>query len=716
MATALPLSRPIAKGRLAVGAGILLLLSVLLALWKPWLPAAPLVRRESGLNVLLITIDTLRADAVGAYGQPGGITPLMDRLAEKGVRFSNAHAHNVVTLPSHANILSGRLPGEHGVRDNAGFRFPAHVETLATLLKSQGYRTGAFVSAFPVDSRFGLSRGFDVYDDQFADAARPAFLIQERSGRDTVARAARWLESQRDSRWFSWVHLYEPHFPYVPPEPFASRFHNEPYHGEVAATDALLAPLLESILAAGQNGRTLVVLTSDHGECLGDHGEATHGVFTYEATLKVPLVFYQPRLLRPVVVDAPAQHIDILPTVLDALALTVPSGLSGRSLLPLIAGDKDPATFNRATYFEALSATLNRRWAPLHGVIHGGVKYIDLPIPELYDLSSDPREERNLAASQPARVEELRSLLGQFPTGAAAPPQPETAETRERLRSLGYLSATGNNLPARFTEADDPKRLIGLDALMQEILDLYLAGNLSAASAKCRELIERRPDMPLSFFYLAQIERERDNLDEAVKALRQVVALEPNNSEAVALLGASLTQAGRAAEASALLEAYAQTHEPDVEVLTAHAHALARVGRTKDAVATLARARDLDSSNAMLLVHRGTVLMIAGDRNAAREEFGAALGMNPEMARAHSSLGILDLEDGRNADALAHWRAATAIDAREFQTILAAGLTLGRSGRTAEARVALQFFVDHAPPDRFAGAVGRARALLSSLR
>ena len=210
-----PLSRSIYRGRLAVGVGILLLLG-LPTLWNVLRRASPpSIHREAGLNVLLITIDTLRADAVGAYGQPGGITPWIDRLAAAGARFTNARAHNVVTLPSHANILAGRLPGEHGVRDNAGFRFPSSLDTLATLLKSQGYQTGAFVSAFPLESRFGLARGFDVYDDRFADAARPAFLIQERSGRDTVASAIRWLESQRDSRWFCWVHLYEPHVPYA---------------------------------------------------------------------------------------------------------------------------------------------------------------------------------------------------------------------------------------------------------------------------------------------------------------------------------------------------------------------------------------------------------------------------------------------------------------------------------------------------------------------
>ena len=414
--------------------------------FRPGTRASP--ARAAGFNVLLVTIDTLRADAVGAYGQPGGVTPWIDRLASSGARFTNAHAHNVVTLPSHANILSGRLPTEHGVRDNAGFRFPLSLDTLATILKAHGYRTGAFVSAFPLDSRFGLARGFDEYDDRFADAARPAFLVQERSGPETVASARRWIDSGAAAPWFCWVHLYEPHYPYAPPAALASRF-ADPYHGDVSAADAALQPLLAPILAAGRDGRTLVVLTSDHGESLGEHGEATHGVFAYEAALRVPLIVYQPRLVAEAVIDTPARHIDLLPTILDAVALESPSGLPGKSLLPSMAGSRE--TTAAATYFEALSASLNRRWAPLDGIVVDSMKYIELPIPELYDLKADPNELHNLAPSQPARVEELRSRLQQLrgPRASVAPGV-ESAETRERLRSLGYAAGGSPGRPRAF--------------------------------------------------------------------------------------------------------------------------------------------------------------------------------------------------------------------------------------------------------------------------
>src|SRR5436309_3318282 len=351
------------------------------------------VKREAGLDVVLVTIDTLRADALGASGNPAAATPWMDRLAREGVRFERAYAHNVVTLPSHANILSGRYPLEHGVRDNAGFRFPRGVDTLATLLKARGYRTGAFVSAFPLASQFGLAAGFDVYDDRFLSGDDGLGRRQEeRPGARTVAAAREWLAGAGGAPSFLWVHLYEPHFPYRPPGALASRFAADPYAGEVAAADEALEPLPGPLLARGTEGRTLVILTGDHGESRGEHGEKTHGIFAYDATLHVPLLLYCPRLLRPGRVAEPVRHVDLLPTVVDALGLGVPDGLPGRSLLAAAVGREKPSA---PVYFEALSGMMNRRWAPLYGVVRGRLKYIDLPIPELYDLLDDPREERN---------------------------------------------------------------------------------------------------------------------------------------------------------------------------------------------------------------------------------------------------------------------------------------------------------------------------------
>jgi choline-sulfatase len=678
-----------------------------------WLvPSLRAVRREAGLSVLLVTIDTLRADALGAYGNRDALTPWTDRLAASGVRFDAAHAHNVTTLPSHANILSGRYPFDHGVRDNSGFRLPQGIETLATLLAARGYRTGAFVSGFPVASRFGLRRGFEVYDDAFVGAlARPAFRLEERRGADTVALARRWLEAERGRPFFCWVHLYEPHYPYEPPEPYATRFRGDPYHGEVAAADAALGPLLEPILAAGRTGRTLVVLTADHGESLGEHGEATHGILAYEATLRVPLVLYLPRLCPPRVVPDLVRHVDLLPTILDALALPVPEGLPGTSLLPLAAGaSSGPVT----SYFEALAGQLDRGWAPLYGVLHDRAKYVDLPIPELYDLDRDPAEARNVAATQPGELETLRSRLA--PLRAAdrgIAPQRESADVLDRLRSLGYVSAGPSPAKERYTEDDDPKRLIELDGLLREVRGLYLEGNVKAALERCRELVRRRPQMAVSLLYLAHIEREAGNLPAGVSALEQALAVNPGDTTTLSLLGAYLTQAGRAAEAVALLSGPAQRPEPDPEVLRSLALAQGRLGRGKEAVATLARAREVDPQNVQLLVDLGTVHLMAGEAGLAREAFEAALLQNPGVARAHSSLGFMDAQAGRAEPALAHLKKALAFDPRECQTLLAlTSLTFRREG-AAGARPYLELFVESAPRTPCAASEPRARALLA---
>ncbi len=290
-----PNRRSLRRPALAVAAAFLVMAGVFFGLR---LRRGNTAHREPGLSVLLVTVDTLRADALGCYGRRSAQTPWIDRLAATGVRFDFAHAHNVVTLPSHANILSGRYPFDHGVRDNAGFRLPPTVDTLASLLRGHGYRTAAFVSAFPLDSRFGLDRGFDVYDDRLGDAEGGLRLPDAGARRpEDGRRGPAWLQATKGPT-FCWVHLYEPHAPYEPPFDWRGRVPTA-YDGEVTAADEALGPLLGPLLDRGKDSDTLVVLTADHGEGLGDHGEATHGVFAYESTLRVPLVLHNPRPVRP---------------------------------------------------------------------------------------------------------------------------------------------------------------------------------------------------------------------------------------------------------------------------------------------------------------------------------------------------------------------------------------------------------------------------------
>jgi arylsulfatase A-like enzyme/Flp pilus assembly protein TadD len=658
------------------------------------------VVREKGLSVVLITVDTLRADALSAR------TPVITRLAAGGVAFDTARAHNVVTLPSHANILAGRYPHEHGVRDNAGYRFPADRPTLATILKNKGYRTGAFVSAFPLDSRFGLDRGFDVYDDSFVEArGGTPFTMQERAGPETVALARRWIDAQPTRPFFCWIHLYEPHYPYVPT-----------YGDDVAAADAALGPIIDPLVAAGERANALVVLTADHGESLGEHGEATHGIFGYEASLRVPLIFYQPRLWGGRVVSESARHVDILPTILDALMLAIPPDLPGRSLVNVMSTERSDAGPS-VTYFEALSGALNRGWAPLYGVVRGRLKYIDLPIPELYDLGADPREEHNLADDQAGRVAEMRALLGSYRASEQSTARTaQSADTRERLRSLGYVASTAATsiLDRAYTPDDDPKRLISLDAAIHDVTRLYLARDLDGAAARCRELVRQRPQMGISLLLLAQIERERGDLAAAIDALKSAVALNQADVDALALLGASLTEAGRARETVKLLAPHARQDSPDVQVTTSYALALARLGRTADALAVLEQARARDATSARILVEMGTVRMMAGDRMLARRDFEAALALNASIARAHTSLGIIAAEDGRRDEAAVHWREAVRLDPREFRTVAGMGFALARAGRAAGARPYFEFLASAPPPPGYEGLSERARGWLRS--
>ena len=396
-------------------------------------PAAAASPPRVPRDVVLITIDTLRFDATGFDGNPRGTTPGLDRFASEGRVFTSAHSHNVITLPSHTNILTGMLPYQHGVRENAGFKLSAKIPTLATRLKAKGYTTGAFVGAFVLDSRYGLGHDFDVYDELYRHLDEQLeFNIQQARADDVVKAALEWYRASAGKPRFLWVHVYDPHAPYDPPAPYAEKFKDDLYLGEVAYTDAALAPLLEAVRA--QEPAPLLVVTGDHGEARGDHGELTHGLFCYEATLHIPLFAWCPPLITPGRDAVPARHIDIAPTVLDAVGLPAVQELTGQSLLP--ASRKEP---DEGNYFEALTATFNRGWAPLRGILGGGQKYIDLPIQELYDLPSDPAEAKNLAEGRPDGLRRLRKRLLELPN-----PSNERgtvgAEEAAKLKSLGYLT------------------------------------------------------------------------------------------------------------------------------------------------------------------------------------------------------------------------------------------------------------------------------------
>jgi Tfp pilus assembly protein PilF len=472
----------------------------------------------------------------------------------------------------------------------------------------------------------------------------------------------------------------------------------------------VLRPLLEAA-----SPHTLVVLTADHGESLGEHGERTHGLFAYEATLRVPLILFAPSVVPPAVVDSLAGHDDIVPTILDAIARTPPADLPGHSLLGRAMGAPAPAA---PLYFEALSAAANRGWAPLTGVLRGAEKYVELPLPELYDLAGDPTEQRNLVASRSDRVERLQADLRGFPSADSVQSRQSRAsedrETREALRALGYLSSAAAPPRRRYGPEDDPKRLVGLDTLMEQVLARHREGDLESALALCRDIVRQRPDMPAAWLQMAILQRKRGDMTAAIDALERLIAIAPEDGGNAAVLGQYLTDAGRAAEAVALLKPYAAAAEPSLDVLTAQGVALARLGRLPDAAAMLERARQADPSNAMARVELGTVRLLAGQDALARSAFEDALKLDPGLAMAHHSLGLLAAKEGREDEALVHWRAALDRDPGHADALFRLGSALARRGRAEEARPYLEQFVARAPREIYERQVQSATAWLKA--
>jgi arylsulfatase A-like enzyme/tetratricopeptide (TPR) repeat protein len=679
------------------------------ALAAGWLgAAAPPAAPPRRPDVLLITIDTLRADATGFSGNPKAATPVLDRLATQGRVLTDAHAHNVVTLPSHTNILTGLYPYQHGLRDNSGFRLTEKFATLATVLHGAGYATGAFVGAYPLDSRFGLDRGFDVYDDRTTrgDQAE-TFSLAERRGDEVVAPALDWWNRQRGRPRFLWVHLYDPHAPYDPPEPFASRFAANPYLGEVAATDAFLAPLLGPLLDR-KEPPCLVVVTADHGESLGEHGEATHGLFAYEATLKVPLVVWGPGV-APGKDGRMARHVDIFPTVLAATGVKPPASSParpGRSLLgPAVsAGGADDS------YFEALSTTLNRGWAPLRGLLRGGRKFIALPLPEAYELKSDPREERNrIDADRPL----ARAAFGALPQESVWPPVRTAggAEEEARLRSLGYLASSA---PARasYGPEDDPKRLVGLDRKIQQIIDTYSRGKIEESVRLAREAVQERPSMSLGHSLLAQGLLESGRTTEAVEVMRRARAQGYASDALLRQLGLTLAEGGQSAEAIEVLRPLAGTS--DTDAMNALALAYSESGRQKDAWELLQKVLKIDPDNAKACEQLGLVELRLSHWPQARDWSRRAVERQRQLPRAWNNLGVALWQLGDKEKALDAWQQAVDYDPRLWDALWNLGLKAAELGRTAQARKALERFATGAPP-RYGEDVATAREMLRRL-
>jgi choline-sulfatase len=684
---------------------------------------------ERNPNLLLVTIDTVRADHLGCYGDRDAITPFLDRLAGEGVRFDAASSTVPLTLPSHATILSGLLPVHHGLRNNGAGALPAGTGTLATLLAGAAgntarYRTGAFVGAFVLDGRFGLKAGFEVYDDDIPrDPKAGVSLEAERPGREVVDRALAWLAAQPEGRpFFLWVHLYDAHAPYTPPPAWAARHPGRPYDGEISEVDEQVGRLLAELDRRGASGKTVVAVTADHGEALGEHGELTHGLLLYEPTLHVPLILRAPGRLAPRVVRTPMSLVDLAPTLAGLLgkAFAGPGvrPRDGRDLAPDLLAGREPG--GAEVYAESQYPAIFG-WSPLAALRRRDLKYISAPKPELYDLGKDPKETTNLldrSAAGPALG--FAARLAEIEAGAvAAPRSPADTETRARLASLGY--ATGGTAKPKAAAAGansskiDPKAMVDLFQRFERANDRLQDGD-AAALSELEALVAADPANPVFRGKLAEAWRNRRDFAKAVPLYQQAAAAAPEDPDSWYNLAAALQEAGRLAEARSAIERGLKLDASRPEAHNTLGIVEMGEGKLEPARREFELAAQLDPRNARALNNLGNVLKAMGRLDDAEHAYQRSAALAPRYAEPLNGLGTLEVERDRPRAALPYFERALELAPGYHEVRLNRAIALDLAGDTAAGVSAYRDFLAATDGDpRFAEQRRAAQQLLARL-
>jgi arylsulfatase A-like enzyme/Flp pilus assembly protein TadD len=661
---------------------------------------------EGGTSVLLITVDTLRADRLGCYGARNVRTPAMDALAAEGVRFENAYAQVPMTLPSHAVILSGTYPMYNGVRDFTSPGLPPNVGIIAEPFQHQGFQTAAFVSAFVVDSTWGFGRGFETYNDHFDprqfETRNPGSV--ERRADETVDRTLAWFGARASNGnstkpFFLWLHLFDPHSDYNPPEPYRSRYAGRLYDGEVAYTDSQLARLFSYLRKMGMYDRTLIVLLSDHGESLGEHGEDEHGFFIYNSTIQVPMIFKLPRGMgTPRVVEQPVETIDVAPTLLELLRIRDPISrqFQGISLASLIQG-KRPASV-RPVYSESYYPRNSFGWSPLRSITARQSRYIEAPKPEVYDLSVDPVEKNNLYTQRRAEAAALRNQLLEFERRYSAKLEratgpPLSAETLERLKSLGYVaySAPAAAGPSRSAGSlPDPKDRLHVFKSILRATDLASIGRVDQSNALLKSVATEEPNLYVIPFMLAENAARVSRWAEAEQQFLACLKLNSSFAQAIMGVARALLAQGKGEQARPWLELaihenphnflafhglglvarserksedarryFAKAIEEKPNYAPSHQElgiVLVEMQRYAGALGPLSRAAELGPENAILANYLGTAFANTGRTADAIKSYEKALELQPDYAVARLNLAFAYLKTGERANAQREFR------------------------------------------------------------
>ena len=637
---------------------------LLAALWIAGLVPVPGLQgaAKPQPNVVVITIDTLRADHLGCYGYKQIRTPNIDALAAESARFERAYTPVPVTLPAHSAIFTGTYPTLSGMHDFSGNKLSPTQPTLASVLKRQGYVTGAVIGSAVLDSRFGLNQGFDFYYDHFDFSRLQESNLEEmeRPGNVVADVALDWLGKNHASKFYLWMHLYDPHYPYRPPAPYNEQYKDRPYDGEIAFADAQVGRLISFLKAKGLYGNTLIVLSGDHGESLGEHGEKTHGFFIYNATLHVPVIVHLPGTTAAKAVPEPVSLTDLMPTVLQALNIEVPAQVQGRSLLTLLTAKKEEDA--RSLYAETFLPRLHFNWSELRSLETEKYQFIEAPKPELYDLATDPGETHNLYADKKAVSGELQARLSALVRQYSA--DQELAEKTgldpalmERLKSLGYAGFSGgSNSTAADKTLPDPKDRIQVYELISDAIAESQHGEYQDSTDKLTTALKTEPaSVPVHYLLGLNYYRLRE-FAKAVEEFQRVLQLSPDYELATFQLGL----------------------------------AYARTGDFDQSIQMLKHALELDGTNFSAAYNLGAAYLKKEMIPEAAAAFRQSITIDPEYAVGHRALGELLLYQGQPDESLAELRRAAELDPNDPRTHAALAKTLAAKGMSAEADVEMR--------------------------
>jgi arylsulfatase A-like enzyme/Tfp pilus assembly protein PilF len=670
-------------------------------------------------HVLLITLDTTRADRLGCYGYSAAQTPALDSLAARGVLCERAFTVAPITLPSHTTMFTGLYPAESGVVTNGRGRLADGIPTLAEVLERQGYDTGAFVASFVLNHKFGLDRGFRTYDDDF-DSEEPAHdaLHRQRHAAAVVDAALAWLGQKRSRPFFCWVHLYDPHAPYlIHTDSFGDKFVDRPYDAEIAYVDQQVGRLTDFLKFNGLDSQTLVVVVGDHGEGLGEHGERAHGMTLYDDALHVPLIFRQVgRLPARRRIAGNLSLVDLSPTILDLLGMAETRKLTGKSLKSVLAGS---ALSKGPIYGATDDPFLINGWSPLRCLIDGQWKYIRTTKRELYNLTADPHERQNLLESDPATARIMESQLAEFESRLAMRKAVDvqlSPKERQALKSLGYLGASKTIAQGdKIADRADVKDMLPFANAMEDAVHLTQTGSVQKGIEHLREIVRNVPDYRNAALYLAGALLEASELDEAEKILRALLIARPDSSDGHCGLGAVLMQRGLITDAMAefrttieidpdnvqahynLAQLFLRAGQPDsamdrlntvLEIDSQHsaarrwrANLLVRLGRTADAIADYRASLKYEPENAEANYNLGALLAAGVDPENAGRHLARAVELNPLSAEMQYGLGAFLLQQRRHDAAIKHL--TKAIELKPGLTVAVEGLEAARAARAA---------------------------------